>query len=99
MKKTAILTFGLIAILGVACQNNKTTTETTAPVEAATEMATAAMDTMHMMMDTTATMMSDTTAMVYACQMHPEVTGKAGDKCPKCNMALTATHKHEDHTH
>lgn len=25
----------------------------------------------------------------YACPMHPEVTGKQGDKCPKCGMALT----------
>ncbi|MDQ3111985.1 MAG: hypothetical protein M3R17_19040 [Bacteroidota bacterium] len=25
---------------------------------------------------------------VYACPMHPEVTGKEGEKCPKCGMAL-----------
>jgi hypothetical protein len=25
---------------------------------------------------------------VYACPMHPEVTGKEGDKCSKCGMAL-----------
>ena len=25
----------------------------------------------------------------YTCPMHPEVTGKQGDKCPKCGMALT----------
>ncbi len=30
-------------------------------------------------------------AMVASCPMHPEVTGKAGDKCPKCNMDLTHT--------
>lgn len=24
----------------------------------------------------------------YACPMHPEVTGKKGDVCSKCNMAL-----------
>lgn len=24
----------------------------------------------------------------YACPMHPEVTGKEGDKCPKCGMKL-----------
>ncbi|MEO6039909.1 MAG: heavy metal-binding domain-containing protein [Saprospiraceae bacterium] len=28
---------------------------------------------------------------VYACPMHPEVTGKAGDKCSKCGMDLEAT--------
>ena len=26
--------------------------------------------------------------MVYACPMHPEVTGAKGEKCPKCGMAL-----------
>ena len=25
---------------------------------------------------------------VFSCPMHPEVTGKEGDKCPKCSMAL-----------
>lgn len=25
---------------------------------------------------------------VYACPMHPEITGKAGDKCTKCKMDL-----------
>ncbi len=25
---------------------------------------------------------------VYACPMHPDVTGKKGDKCPKCGMEL-----------
>jgi len=26
---------------------------------------------------------------VYTCAMHPEVVGKKGDKCPKCEMDLT----------
>ena len=26
---------------------------------------------------------------LYSCSMHPEVTGKKGDKCPKCEMDLT----------
>jgi hypothetical protein len=25
----------------------------------------------------------------YACPMHPDITGKAGDKCSKCGMKLT----------
>ncbi len=25
---------------------------------------------------------------IYACPMHPEVTGKEGDECPKCGMKL-----------
>ncbi|MEO7990401.1 MAG: heavy metal-binding domain-containing protein [Chryseolinea sp.] len=39
----------------------------------------------------------DSTQIVYACSMHPEVTGKKGDKCSKCGMALEAvkdTHEH-----
>jgi hypothetical protein len=30
---------------------------------------------------------------VYACSMHPEITGKKGDKCSKCDMELTAVKK------
>jgi plasmid stability protein len=32
---------------------------------------------------------SEQSATVYACSMHPEVTGKKGEKCSKCGMALT----------
>jgi len=32
----------------------------------------------------------DSTATAYACPMHPEETGKEGDKCSKCGMALEA---------
>ena len=47
----------------------------------------------------------DSTATAYACPMHPEVTGKEGDKCSKCGMKLeavmntdsTATHKDPAH--
>ena len=31
---------------------------------------------------------SELTGTLYACPMHPEVTGKKGDKCSKCGMAL-----------
>ena len=34
----------------------------------------------------------------YACSMHPEVTGKEGDICPKCSMALTEVKPTEDST-
>jgi len=34
-----------------------------------------------------------TRAVVYTCSMHPEVTGKQGDKCPKCGMNLEAVIK------
>lgn len=42
------------------------------------------------------------TAEVYACPMHPEVTGKKGDKCSKCGMYLTkveSSKEHQEHTH
>ncbi len=32
---------------------------------------------------------STPTEQMYACSMHPEVTGKKGDKCPKCGMELS----------
>lgn len=31
---------------------------------------------------------ADEAEVKYACPMHPEVTGKKGDVCSKCNMAL-----------
>jgi len=45
----------------------------------------------HMEADTTQQhdgMKMDSTQMAYACPMHPEVTGKEGDKCSKCGMNL-----------
>ncbi len=42
---------------------------------------------------------SDNTAeqsdQLYACPMHPEITGKKGDKCSKCGMELTEPVKSE----
>ncbi len=32
---------------------------------------------------------------VFSCPMHPDVTGKEGDKCPKCGMKLEHTDKAE----
>ena len=38
---------------------------------------------------------------VYACPMHPEITGKEGDTCNQCGMALEKIedkeHEHTDH--
>jgi hypothetical protein len=39
--------------------------------------------------ETTTTETTETTAQLYACSMHPEVTGKKGEKCSKCGMELT----------
>ncbi len=46
---------------------------------------------------------------IFACPMHPEITGKKGDDCSKCGMELTepvtqvgnqndGTHVHKDST-
>ena len=44
----------------------------------------------HQHMEGDTTNHQDEMAMVYACTMHPEVTGKEGDKCSKCGMKLEA---------
>jgi hypothetical protein len=46
-------------------------------------------------------MKSDSTQLVYACSMHPDVTGKKGDKCSKCGMNLEEVKKSDstDHHH
>ncbi len=48
----------------------------------------------------------DNMANMYACPMHPEITGKKGDKCSKCGMELQmkegdghGDHDHGDHDH
>jgi hypothetical protein len=33
---------------------------------------------------------------LYACSMHPEVTGKKGEKCSKCGMELTVSVKNNE---
>ncbi len=38
--------------------------------------------------DSTKTEVAHSAEHVYACPMHPEVTGKEGDTCPKCGMKL-----------
>lgn len=38
------------------------------------------------------------TEKMYACSMHPEVTGKEGDTCSKCSMALTEVKQTADST-
>lgn len=53
-----------------------------------------------MEMDSTEMHDMDSTVMTYACPMHPEVTGKDGDKCSKCGMKLEPVKEHkDDHEH
>ncbi|HEV8514278.1 MAG TPA: heavy metal-binding domain-containing protein [Cyclobacteriaceae bacterium] len=44
-------------------------------------------------------MKQDSTQVVYACSMHPEVTGKKGDKCSKCGMDLEEVKKSDSTEH
>ena len=63
-------------ILGfAACDNNKPT-ENGKMTTTASEIKTAVKTD------------STSNAQVFVCPMHPEVTGKEGDKCSKCGMAL-----------
>lgn len=39
--------------------------------------------------ETATTEKTAATSQMYACSMHPEVTGKKGEKCSKCGMELT----------
>jgi hypothetical protein len=39
--------------------------------------------------ETSNTEKSETASEMFSCSMHPEVTGKKGDKCSKCGMELT----------
>ena len=55
---------------------------------------------------TTDSQKTESTSQLYACPMHPEVTGKKGEKCSKCGMELTepvaqneAAHNHTDGNH
>ena len=38
---------------------------------------------------TTDSQKTESTSQLYACPMHPEVTGKKGEQCSKCGMELT----------
>ncbi len=47
---------------------------------------------------TAETVASSDTAKMYACSMHPEITGKKGDKCSECKMELTEVKSTNDTT-
>ena len=71
-----ILIFGSLIVLGFAACDNTKTADTTKINSSTTE--------------TKMTVKADTAknVQVFACPMHPEITGKEGDKCSKCGMAL-----------
>ena len=77
MKKLFVIAFAIIAF--AAC-NKKTEEHNEEPTTQTTEAETTAAPEE----------MPADTEVVYACPMHPEVTGKKGDKCSKCEMDLVA---------
>jgi hypothetical protein len=84
MKKQVFYILILSICILIACKNETKKAEEMAP---ATQT------------ETTASADTSTQALVYACPMHPEEKGKAGDACPKCKMALVAEKetKHDEH--
>lgn len=48
---------------------------------------------------TTDSQKTESTSQLYACSMHPEVTGKKGEKCSKCGMELTESVAQNQTTH
>ena len=75
--KNVFVLFVLILVGFVACQEAPTSSTAATGAVAPVVVATPVkQDTAH--------------ATVFACSMHPEITGKEGDKCSKCGMALTA---------
>ena len=48
---------------------------------------------------TTDSQKTESTSQLYACSMHPEVTGTKGEKCSKCGMELTEPATQNKTTH
>ncbi|HEY0047403.1 MAG TPA: heavy metal-binding domain-containing protein [Flavobacterium sp.] len=91
--KTKLFTILAVTLMLAACNVKKddaaTTTNDAVPVEDSVDGATGA---------------TDASEQLYACPMHPEVTGKLNDICPKCEMKLTepvaaGTENHDEHQH
>ena len=77
----------VMAIVLVSCnQKNKEVETTNTPMM---ENDSTPMMKDSTMMEKDSTMMKDNHAKLYSCPMHPEVKGKATDKCSKCGMDLT----------
>jgi len=76
MKKAIIMTMTAIAI--AACAKKESSAENQQKGQVATPVEKAAGTT------------NSEAEVVYTCPMHPEVVGKKGDKCPKCEMDLVA---------
>ena len=79
MKKTILFMAVVVAVATTACSSNENKT---------TEQTTISTDT-----TPTPPPPPPVPLAVYACSMHPEVTGQKGEKCPKCGKELTEVAK------
>ncbi|HSN62008.1 MAG TPA: heavy metal-binding domain-containing protein [Ferruginibacter sp.] len=77
MKKVTLSVLAMVFVL-VACTSNSNKVKETTVNETTT------MDTA-----TTPVIIQPAAEQLYACSMHPEVTGKKNGKCSKCGMKLT----------
>jgi hypothetical protein len=77
MKNIIIPVYAIMFLL-IACNSNSDNTKESIPKENVTVDTTIQTDKP-----------GPVTEQLYACSMHPEVTGKKGEKCPKCGMNLT----------
>ncbi|HEY0091675.1 MAG TPA: heavy metal-binding domain-containing protein [Flavobacterium sp.] len=80
--KNLIFSAILMAVVTVSCKNKEAETDAAGSSTAETTMDTSAVET-------SAAGSSTGQSDLFACSMHPEATGKRGDKCPKCDMELT----------
>jgi uncharacterized protein YcfL len=83
MKKIFFLAF-VIAFVFAACNSDSDNAKKAIPKETIT------VDTI------TKENMNQVTEQLYACSMHPEVTGKKDEKCSKCGMNLAVPVKNAE---
>lgn len=83
--KNVILSALAIVLVIVACNSNADKAKETTP------KATITTDTI-----TEKESSNPVTEQLYACPMHPEVTGKKDEKCSKCGMKLTVPVKNAE---
>lgn len=74
-----------MAFVFIACDSNSDKAKQTTPTETKT------IDTIK-----STEKVNPVTEQLYACSMHPEITGKKDETCPKCGMKLTVLVKNTE---
>ena len=82
MKKNILSAIVMVFVLVACNSNNDKTTKST--------------ETNRMDTTTNSGVMHQEAEQLYACSMHPEVTGKKDEKCSKCGMKLTVAVKNSE---